>query len=734
MLKLLRKRSKAILSGLTFSVLIILLQLTTQPTLQSILKRVDGLLYDIRLSQTMEYREFDDISVIIVDLDEKSLEAEGRWPWSRNKIVTLIEKLTDAGTVVIAFDVLFSEPERNPVDIVTARISDPAIANQVAAFRTELDADTNMAESLQQNDIVLGILFHEDTSLGDIPVESYIETDQADIAALTIEKYSGFNANVPVLQANTPGSGFINSSPDEDGFIRRAKLLINYQDQIFPSLALEAARLYALAEKIEVRTNAQGNDNFAIEGVVVGNTLVPTDGGGRVLVPYKGEQKSFPYVSATDVLNDRIDPFLFDSSVVFVGTSAVGLADLRATPVGLQYPGVEVHANVFEGLIHPDVLNYRPDWWWGGTALFLALLGIFLSVTLPVLSPIKMAIMGGFTLVATIAGNFYLWSEAHLSLPLATSILLILILTIYNFTDGFFSEANQKKFIKSIFDQYVPPAHIDEMIEDPSALNLDGQRKKMSVLFSDIRSFTTISEKLTAQELKELLNRYFNPITKSIFEHDGTIDKYVGDMVMAFWGAPLDDPKHAENSIRCAFDMLDITHQLREEFAADGLPEVNIGVGINTGIMNVGDMGSEYRRAYTVLGDAVNLGSRLEGLTKYYGVELLVSEFTVAACPDMHFRLMDKVRVKGKDKAVAIYEPIRDEDWVEQTIAELEQYQTAYQQYLEQNWQAAEQQFSALQQLSPNRKVYSIYVERIAELKELPKQENWDGSYTHTSK
>lgn len=337
-------------------------------------------------------------------------------------------------------------------------------------------------------------------------------------------------------------------------------------------------------------------------------------------------------------------------------------------------------------------------------------------------------------MAGTISANFWLWNNANIALPLTSSILLVLSLMIYNIGVGFFAENQRRQQIKDIFDQYVPPAHIDEMLDDPSSVTMEGERKELSVLFSDIRSFTTISEKLSANELKVMLNRYFDPITETIFYHQGTIDKYVGDMVMAFWGAPLDDPKHAQNSVETAFEMLRITERLRVEFQKDGLPEVKVGIGINTGDMNVGDMGSTFRKAYTVLGDAVNLGARLEGLTKFYGVELLVSQATIDRCEGIVYRRIDNVKVKGKNEAVAIVEPIAPERETVEFLRELDEYHSAYGLYLSQKWNEAEAAFLALKNKNDTDILYDEYLERIKSLREQELPVDWDGSYTHTSK
>ncbi|MFT4924720.1 MAG: adenylate cyclase [Phenylobacterium sp.] len=734
-----RKRYTVILSGFALTAAVLFLQYVG-PDHAAIYQRINGLIYDLRLNATLESRQTAH-NIIVLDIDERSLEKEGRFPWSRAKIAKIIEKLADAGAVVVAFDVMFAEPERNPVSGVIQMLQQQnlphsqALVDQLSPMVESADADAIMARSLQLTDVVLGMAFYDDplVKVGEMP-PSAITFDTDDISHLHSLTFSGHTNNIKILQDNSPGIGFITSTPDQDSFIRSTSLIAQYNGQFYPSLALEAAKLYALADEIQV-TTVQLDVSRSITGIKIGRKVIPTDEFGRVLIPFKGGQKSYPYISVTDLLHDNIIPDFFDSAIVFVGSSATGEADLRATPVGVQYPGVEVHANVIDGLLNPEYIPSKPDWSEAAVLVLLVILGISLSLTMPVMGPLTIGITGVLIIIGLIGFDVYLWSVQKISLEMATLLLLAMLMTIMNIAIGFFTESGKRKQIKGIFDQYVPPAHIDQMLEDPDSLNLSGQRKEMTVLFSDIRGFTTISEKLTAQELATLLNRYFSPITKSIFEHQGTIDKYVGDMVMAFWNAPLNDEFHVQNSINCAFQMLDITEELTAQFEQEGWPEVRVGVGINTGEMSVGDMGSVYRRAYTVLGDAVNLGSRLEGLTKFYGVDLLVSETCVAHCPDMTFRLIDKVRVKGKHEAVSIYEPIRPEVASEADIvALLDQYHHAHQTYVSQDWSAAEKEFTTLLSNDPNRKVYSIYLERISILQHETLAEDWDGSFTHTSK
>lgn len=756
-MKTLTKNATSILVGLAFTLLFAFLVNPPIPAVKQAVDRLEGIVYDIRLNATLpaQIRQTD-FNIFVVDIDEKSLEEVGRFPWTRTVVKDLVTQLVEAGVVVIGFDIAFSEPEINPVDkVLNSSMAERFSQNSdyIAALRKELDADLQLASVLGDTDIVLGILFQDDVAVQVGTLKSStisIDNPELSPSQLTRRVYKGQLSNVDAIQEAAIGQGFFNSAPDPDGYIRRAFTVVEYQNQFYSSLALEAARLYSLADDVTIETQAIGEDKFSISAVKFGQYRIPTDEYGRVLIPYRGEQKSFPYVSATDVLHGRVNPELLENGIALIGTSAVGLSDLRATPVGLQYPGVEVHANVLEGFLQAtkvqmdqaqhvkseetNLFSYRPDYWQAATYLQILIIGIVLAFIMPRFGPVYMALLALASITLVVVFNLYLWHN-KIEMPVLPQLALVLSISVYNLTRGFFAESSNRQQIKSMFDQYVPPAHIDKMLDDPNSVSLDGERKQMSVLFSDIRSFTSISEKLSANELKAMLNEYFSPITQSIFEHQGTIDKYVGDMVMAFWGAPLDDPNHAENAVIGGFDMLKITAELRQHFIAKDWPAIHVGIGINTGNMNVGDMGSEYRRAYTVLGDAVNLGSRLEGLTKFYGLEFLVSEYTKAQCPNILFRPVDKVKVKGKDKAVAIFEPVcKKEQTTDALDAELTALNSAYNAYLSQQWTQASEQYQALLTLYPDRYLYKLYLERIDSLKEMELTEDWDGSFTHTSK
>lgn len=740
-MKRLKKQKNAIAIGLIITFLALGLINPQNKLLQDNISKIEGIIYDLRLNSTLpDTPRKSSHNIFIVDIDEKALDEVGRWPWSRSTVAKLVEQLKEAGVVVVGFDVVFSEPEINPVDTLTkANALDHLSVSELADLRLRLDADTQFAQTIADYDVVLGGLLQDDKSVdvGTLKASPIVMLDPRAVRVSSMH-FAGKVANVEVLQEAAISQGFFNSAPDVDGALRRAALVFEHNGVLYPSLSIEIARIYELADEVFVETKPSEAFEGAhdISAIKFGTKRrIKTDAYGRVLIPYRGGQKSFPYYSATDILHGRVDPELLEGGVALVGTSAVGIADLRETSVGIQYPGVEVHANVVDGLLNPELFKYRPVFWEGAVAVQIIIWGLILSLVLPFVGPMSMAVWGLVSIVFIIGLNFYLWQIEHIDIPIIQALIVSISISMFNIARGFFSENANKQRIKSMFDQYVPPAHIDQMLSDPSSASLKGDRREMSVLFSDIRSFTSISEKLSANELKDMLNEYFSPITKSIFENEGTIDKYVGDMVMAFWGAPIENPNHAELSVIGGFDMLKITAHLREEFTKKDWPAVRVGIGINTGEMNVGDMGSEYRRAYTVLGDAVNLGARLEGLTKFYGLEFLVSEFTRAQCPNVAFRPIDKVKVKGKDLAVAIFEPVcMLEDLDEVTKIEIEELEVAYQDYLDQNWDSANQKYSALLNQFPERYLYKMYIERIEQLRGETLGDNWDGSFTHTSK
>ena len=715
------------------------------------LNRLDFLFYDTRFntslalskSESSQYSTSSIVNesteaehtIVILDIDEKSLANEGRWPWSRHKLAELVSTLAEYGVVVVAFDVVFSEPERNPVNEVNRHLENHKIDWKIPRrWREIADGDQGFARHISDLDVVLGYFFQDEAAIqvGQLPSPIYQLSTQQQHNLVTIEK-PGYAANLKILQQAAAGAGFVSTFADADGVIRRSPLVIRHGDSLYPSLSLATVMSYLFVNEIEVSTLPLGSIEV-MTAITAGGQRARTDVNGQVIVPYRGSQHSFPYISVTDVLQKKVDLSQLEGAIVLVGTTAIGLADLRTTPVGNQYPGVEVHANIIRSLLSGE-FPYRPEWEAGLTLSILVFLGGLLSLWLPKLGPVAAIILSALTLSIVVTGNFYLWHVYRLDLPIASICLLILVLTVLNLAYGYLRENASKRLLKGMFNQYVPQAHIDRMLADPEAYQFSGESKELTVLFADIRSFTTISEHLSAADLKSMLNQYFTPITKIIFDHEGTIDKYVGDMVMAFWGAPLDDKQHAHNGILSAIEMQKATLELSKAFVARGLPEIKIGIGLNTGIMNVGDMGSSYRRAYTVLGDAVNLGSRLESITKFYGAEILVGERTAQRCPDIAFSFIDRIQVKGKDEPIAVYKPLGlKSETTQKAQTELSEFTQAYVYYLKQSWQQAIALFQKLQLDYPDSSIYKIYLDRIENLRLQPASQDWSGVFRHTSK
>lgn len=698
------------------------------------LERLEALFYDLRFRVALEAPPIAQ-KIVIVDIDETSIDVEGRWPWSRARMGDMLAALYDNGAIIVGFDVTFPEPERNPVDEV---LTDPAIAahagNTLRAARARFDADAKFAQDIARGETVLGFFLHNDTAghVGALP-EPILTLPPGEGSLWLMPETIGYAGNQPVLQDAAVGAGSLTTEPDVDGVVRRSPMIYRVGDQLYPSLSLAVARRFLGAEHVTITTAMQG-DTVVMESVALDGNLIPVDARGRAVVPYRGKAHSFPYVSATDVLHGAVDRDVLDGAIVLVGTSALGLKDLRSTPLETGYPGVEVHANLLDaiiGSVPPDNrFWYRPDYEVAATVLMILSLGIVIVVVQPRLAAAGQVLFSAVAITGVIGGNYALWSWGHVDFPLAPLLVVVLMLNLLYMVLGFLEETQRRAQIHSMFGQYVAPAHIDRLLDHPEQASFDGESKEMTVLFSDVRSFTTISEKLSAQSLKQLLNRYFTPITKIIFDNQGTIDKYVGDMVMAFWGAPLGDPQHAEHALDAALLMLQKVDELKGEFGADGLPRIDVGIGVNSGPMNVGDMGSSYRRAYTVLGDAVNLASRLESATKQYGLRLLVGEATAVQAPNHVLRLVDRLQVKGKTEPVKVYEPLcRKEQATPELLARLASWDRALQRYFDQRWDDAENELGELLAAEPECRLYQIFLERVAAMRAMPPAATWDGVY-----
>ncbi|MFM9835699.1 MAG: CHASE2 domain-containing protein [Methylophilaceae bacterium] len=697
--------------------------------------------YDVRLNLFMPNTV--DKRIVIVDIDEKSLKEQGQWPWSRTKLAALVDQLFATYHInTLGFDVVFAEKDESSglknLEWLQKNLlqEDEQYARALQSIKPVLDYDSVFANSLKNRKVVLGYYFllnGDSQKVGVLPAPA-LEADSINKLPIGFTEAAGFGANLDLLQKNAASAGHFTFQPELDGITRKIPVLIKHTGNYYDALAIAMMRAYMRAPlQVKIEENSANKNYAGLEMFKLGKHKIPVDEDVAVLIPYRGRQGSFVYVSATDVLNKKVRLATLKNKIVLVGTTAAGLLDLRATPVQAAYPGVEIHANLIAGILDNNI-KARPAYTLGAEFLLILLAGLLLTFYLPVLNPLKATLLTLGVLGAVLGIIVGGWIYANWVLPAAAILLMIGLIYFVNMSYGFFVESRGKRQLAGIFGQYVPPELVAEMAENPEKISLVGESREMTVLFSDIRGFTTISEGLDPKQLTQLMGEFLTPLTQVIHHNRGTIDKYMGDAIMAFWGAPLRDGKHAEHAMKAALEMQAEMGKINEKFAAKGWPAIQIGVGLNTGNMVVGNMGSSFRMAYTAMGDAVNLGSRVEGLTKFYGVDIIATEFVKAQTPETIYRDLDLVRVKGKDKAVFIYEPLGSAEKVsEGAMNALNTYHIALNLYRKQEFKLAEKLFKELQKIE-NLSIYSIYIERIHKVKNVKLDAGWNGVHIFESK
>jgi len=742
--RLIRLLVRIVISGL--SLVLFVLHIAATPRLE-IIDRVENYLYDVRIRATMPGTVDD--RIVIIDIDEASQAELGQWPWPRNTLAALVDRLfDDYGIRVLGFDVLFAEAEETSAERVLDELAATAVAESTSVrekleqMRATLDSNYRFAEALIARDVVTGFVFKDSLGAGEPETTGVLPAPVIrgdDLAKVTVPfvAASGFAGNLPALQENAVAGGFFDSPLiDADGVFRRAPLVQQYRGDLYASLALAVAQV-ALGSP-QVGLQFAGRDDGRMSGIelesfTLGDTAIPVNEQVAVFIPYRGPQESFRFVSAKDVLAGGAPRDLLEGKIALLGASAAGLLDLRSTPVGQRYIGVEAHANLVAGLIDGEI-RQQPSYSDGLELFLLLVVAVLTAWLLPRLAPLSALAFVLAILFGAMAGNLWLWSALDLVIPLASLLMYTLIAAMLHITYGFFIEQRNKRHLSQIFGQYIPPSLVEEIDASGEEISLQGETREMSVLFSDVRGFTTISEGLDATELTRMMNEFLTPFTSAVQKHRGTIDKYMGDCVMAFWGAPLADAEHARHALMSAFDMLAAVESLDKPFEAKGWPAIRVGVGIASGDMNVGNMGSEFRIAYTVMGDTVNLGSRLEGLTKQYGVDIIVNDRVTELVSDFTFRELDLVRVKGKHEPVAIFEPLGPAaEIARDAAAALDQYADALRDYRDKNWDVAERGFENLQKLT-GALLYNVYLDRIKRFRQNPPPEDWDGVFEHTTK
>ena len=704
-----------------------------------LIQTVNNIGYDLQIRAQALTNEFNpsQSSIAIIDIDDKSLKAIGRWPWPRSKISTLVNALHAQGAAVIAFDLFFSENQKNILQTVIDELNHKNLLSKnlitlLKKNESYFDEDRMLAASLKESNSILALSFLPRLQTQNHLPPPLFSLNKQEISKLHLIKARGYISNIPLLQEAAKKGGFINIFADHDGIIRHAPLLIEYRGNVYPSLALQAIISFIDA-KVKLITHQYG-ENIKIEGIQLNNTIISTNEKGEVLIPFIGKSYTFAYYSAIDVLNGTIPQDALLGKILFVGTSATGLGDLHASAIQNPFPGVEIQATLAQGLLKNN-FSYQPSWIAGANFVIAILLGILCAVIFPYCGPRILSILIFLFPVALLFVSDLIWKKTGLVLFLLSPALLVIIIAFFNIIYGYIFETRRREKLKDIFGQYVPAKHIDKMLMQGENYGLKGENREMSVLFADIRNFTAVSETLTTTDLVELLNTFFTPMTEIIFQNRGTIDKYIGDMIMAFWGAPLEDQQHNRHAIQSSLTMQAKIQELNQQFEKRNWPEIKIGIGINSGVMSIGDMGSTFRRNYTVLGDAVNLASRFESLTKFYGVGIIAGEETIKNQKKFIVRKLDYVKVKGKNEKTMIYEIIcYDKDLTPSLTHELDRYHQALFNYFNQQWDEAFTIMEKLHQEAPEKKLYNIYLYRITEFKNKPPAPDWDGVYAHAEK
>jgi adenylate cyclase len=711
------------------------------------IERQDTIIADMRMR--LEPFELEP-GIVIVDIDSKSLTEVGRFPWSRNVMAKLVDQLTRHYEVgVVGFDISFPEPDTSSGYEVLERLAGkelkdlPALQGQLEKLKPALDYDGMFAAAMKGRPVVLGFNLSGTQAKGVLP-EPYFDKDFLNGRAGHAHGGEGYEANIARLQQAAAGAGVFTAVMDPDGLVRSSPVFFRVGDGYYPSLSLATMAVFLDARAVkpvldtlsdemsQTQLAASDFDTIQLFTNKAGVVHFPVGYGMTSTVQFRGtggpDGGAFRYVSASDVLKGKVPKEVLEGAIVLVGTTAPGLMDLRATPVNTEYPGVEIHANMIKSMLDGR-FKVRPANAEPLEAGLVIVVGLLLTFTLPMLAPAWSILLASTVFIGAGWLNWYAYTEHDLVLNVFICLLLTATLFVLNLAWGYFFEFRKGRALVTRFGEYVAPELVEKMAEDPEAYNMDGESRELTVMFVDVRGFTTISEGLSPKQLREYINLYLTAMSEDIrSSHQGTLDKYIGDAVMAFWGAPVAFPDHASRAVATSLLMQASAARLNRDFLARGWPELKIGIGLNSGLMHVGDMGSKIRRAYTVMGDAVNLGSRLEGITKVYGVGIAVGAATRLAAPEFVYRELDLVRVKGKNEPVAIYEPLgKPHELAPAVMDELAQWDAALVLVRSQQWDAAQDAIAALAAAHPERGLYPLYLERIAHYRAHPPGQDWDG-------
>lgn len=663
-------------------------------------------------------------NIVIADIDEESLKAFGQWPWSRNHMAKMVQNLTDAKVAVIGMDIVFAEEDRTSPSLIAKKLNIEANLENY---------DLIFADTVSTSPVILGYSFdivNEDSAkqAPKIPV-IFIEKNKPEDKNYAVEAF-GAVLNIPSIQNSAYSSGFFSIIPDEDGVIRSAPLIISFKDAMYPSLSLEMIRAVTGEKRIWINYDESGISNISL-----GDIVIPTDRFGRMAINYRGGEKSFKYISAKDIYTGQFDAKSIEGAMVLFGTSAAGLLDLRTTPFEPVYPGVEVHANIIDNILSGDFI-FKPSYIDGFNVLVILALPfiIVMSVTF-VNFYIKILISFSATF-AYLATSYHLLFDKGIIINIIFPLLAIAVSFVTTIVFDFFYNIKNEKAIKSKFASKVSKSVMEDILKNLESNELNIKSKEVTIFFSDIRGFTQISEKLRPEELISLLNRYMQPMSEIIIKHQGTIDKFIGDAIMAYWNAPVDLENHADMALKSALEQFEALKNLNAELDREGLPNINIGIGINTGEVIVGEMGCAIRSDYTVIGDSINLGSRVESLCKFYGSKLNITNFTKDKLKGEYiFKFLDLVRVKGKKEPIEIWQVLGEGSASGELKKELDEYDDALKLYKNSDFVNALEIFKRLENsaVGSDKVIYKIYIDRCERFIKTPPVD-FDGVFDHTTK
>lgn len=684
--------------------------------------------------------------VRIVDIDEDSLDKVGQWPWPRTTIADLLKRLTEQGAAVVAFDILFSEPDQTSPEVAIHRLPKEEVAALEAALAGRIGNDERFAKAVAESPTVLASALTNRVSDDPAPPQKAGFAVAGDDPAPFVAGFPGITSNLPILDEAAAGLGAINWVPDRDQVVRRVPLVYRQGETWVPTLVTESLRVAQGATTYILKaSNASGETAFGevtgLNHIKVGDIEVPTDADGGIWLHFRPSNPA-SYIPAWKVLAGENDPAEVAGKILLVGTSAPGLIDLRATPLDPSIPGVEIHAEAIEHILSGETLT-RPDYALAAELVIVLLIGVALAIVLPRISAAASALLGLVAIGAVLVGGWAAFRYAGLlfdpTYATLTTAVLVASATLYVYR----RVEQQRAEVRRAFGFYVAPTVVDEIIANPGRLELGGEVRELTLLFCDVRNFTSISEKLTAHELTQFINGLLTPLSEVILSKRGTIDKYMGDAIMAFWNAPLDDADHASHATEAALAMAqrmgDLNQKWRKEAETAGRPfaPVAIGIGLNTGLCCVGNLGSEQRFDYSAIGDDVNVASRFEGLSKVYGVTIVIGEPTVAKMASPSVLELDLIKVKGRSKPTRIYTLTSLLDGSAAAVERLKSLHAGMlAAYRGRDWDGAENAVAECRGVgfSGLGALYDLYAARIAACRLDPPPPDWDGSDTATTK